>query len=78
MEEYECKCPSCTLVRNGINSFYCVRNTGMCEDCLERRGGRPRGARPGRKQRGSEMPDPFETARRSLRPDEVSITRITD
>lgn len=37
MKDYTHKCPNCLLPKDKINDYFCIKNTGYCENCLTKR-----------------------------------------
>lgn len=35
-DKYKDVCPNCELPKNTINDYFCIKNTGKCEKCLEK------------------------------------------
>lgn len=70
MNEYTRKCPNCLLIKEGINNFFCIKNTGICEDCIEKKKGKIRQLKIVEEKYDNEPPDKFEHFRKMTRPDE--------
>ncbi len=37
MNKYKDVCPNCELPKNTISDFFCIKNTGNCQNCLQRK-----------------------------------------
>lgn len=74
MNEYARKCPNCLLIKEGINNFFCIKNTGICEDCIEKKKGKTKQLKTV-EEKEKELPDKFEHFRKMTRPDEKYIRK---
>lgn len=55
------------MIKEGINNFFCIKNTGICEDCIEKKKGKTRQLKIVQEK---ELPDKFEHFRKTIRSDE--------